>query len=92
MAPFKARDDLAQTAAEAGQASSWFVPPLVVPAFLVALTVAYVVYSGLSLIGRRRGSALRGRSGQADRQASREKRRDGVDLLCAHQRRRVTAP
>jgi hypothetical protein len=29
---------------DTGEAGSWFVPPLVVPAFLVALIVARVVY------------------------------------------------
>lgn len=32
---------------EIGEASSWFVPPVVVPAFLVALIVARVVYRAL---------------------------------------------
>jgi hypothetical protein len=32
---------------ETGEASSWFVPPLVVPAFLVALIVARVAYQAL---------------------------------------------
>jgi hypothetical protein len=32
---------------ETGEATSWFVPPLVVPAFLVALIVAGVAYRGL---------------------------------------------
>lgn len=31
-----------------GQATSWFVPPLVVPAFLVALIVARVAYQALT--------------------------------------------
>jgi hypothetical protein len=43
MTQFKPRDEFAHIA-EVSQASSWFVPPLVVPAFLAALTVAYVVY------------------------------------------------
>jgi hypothetical protein len=30
---------------ERGQATSWFVPPIVIPAFLVALVVAYVACS-----------------------------------------------
>jgi hypothetical protein len=32
---------------DTGEASSWFVPPLVVPAFLVALIVARVAYQAL---------------------------------------------
>jgi hypothetical protein len=32
---------------EAGEATSWFVPPLVVPAFLIALVVARVAYQAL---------------------------------------------
>jgi hypothetical protein len=32
---------------ETGAATSWFVPPLVVPAFLVALVVARVAYQAL---------------------------------------------
>jgi hypothetical protein len=32
---------------ETGEAMSWFVPPLVVPAFLVALVVARVAYQAL---------------------------------------------
>ena len=49
MIELKARDPRAKFpevayVAEAGQASSWFVPPLVVPALLAALIVAYGVY------------------------------------------------
>ena len=32
---------------DTGEATSWFVPPLVVPAFLVALIVARVAYQAL---------------------------------------------
>ena len=32
---------------ETGEATSWFVPPLAVPAFLVALIVARVAYQAL---------------------------------------------
>ena len=32
---------------ETGEATSWFVPPLVVPAFLVALVVARAAYQAL---------------------------------------------
>jgi hypothetical protein len=32
---------------ETGEATKWFVPPLVVPAFLVALIVARVAYQAL---------------------------------------------
>jgi hypothetical protein len=32
---------------DTGEAGSWFVPPLVVPAFLVALIVARVAYQAL---------------------------------------------
>jgi hypothetical protein len=32
---------------ETGEAAGWFVPPLVVPAFLVALVVARVAYQAL---------------------------------------------
>ena len=32
---------------DTGEAPSWFVPPLVVPAFLVALIVARVAYQAL---------------------------------------------
>ena len=43
MTQFEQRDNLAR-AVEPGQASSWFVPPLVVPVFLVGLIIAYVIY------------------------------------------------
>jgi hypothetical protein len=33
--------------ADTGEATSWFVPPLVVPAFLIALIVARVAYQAL---------------------------------------------
>ena len=33
---------------DTGEAPSWFVPPLVVPAFLVALIVARVTYQALT--------------------------------------------
>ena len=32
---------------ETGEATSWFVPPLVVPAFLIALIVARAAYQAL---------------------------------------------
>jgi hypothetical protein len=32
---------------EIGQATTWFVPPVVVPAFLLALIVARVAYQAL---------------------------------------------
>jgi len=37
----------ARRRSETGEATGWFVPPLVVPAFLVALVVARVAYQAL---------------------------------------------
>ncbi|HYK78287.1 MAG TPA: hypothetical protein VEU95_01605 [Micropepsaceae bacterium] len=43
----RANDGGAPRRRETGEATSWFVPPLVVPAFLVALVVARVAYQAL---------------------------------------------